>query len=58
MKKLLIIIVILLLNTNSNAAENIKIDNEDINEYKGKIGKWVLIDSKQSALACHNVVKN
>ena len=41
-----VVIVSSLLTFNVFASEKVYIDNEDIQEYKGKLGKWVLISSK------------
>ncbi len=51
MKKIFILLIIFLLNSSSNAVENVSIDNADIHEYKGQLGKWVLVNSKKSMLS-------
>lgn len=49
MKRVLSVILILFFSSGVvSAGEKIAIDNRDIQEYRGKIGKWVLIDSKNT----------
>lgn len=47
-KGLVVIFSIFLLNTNLIAEEKTFIDNESIQVYKGRLGKWILIDTKKS----------
>ena len=48
MKKYYTIFFILLFCINLKAQQIIYLDNEEIQEYKGKLGKWVLIENKNS----------
>jgi len=48
MKKYYIIIFILLLYSGLKAEQQIYLDNKEIQEYKGKLGKWISVDSRQS----------
>jgi len=48
MKRLYCIFFILLFCLNLRAQQIIFLDNEEIQEYKGKLGKWFLLESKNS----------
>jgi len=50
MKKIIVLILLTLI-INPIAGEEIYIDNLDIQEYKGRFGKWILIDSKSSLIS-------
>ena len=48
MKKFYIIFFILLFCINLKAQQTIYLDNEDIQEYKGKLGKWFQVENKNT----------
>ncbi len=49
-----IILFILLFCAGLYAQQTVNIDNDDIQEYKGKLGKWFQIDSKNSIMSISN----
>ncbi|MFH0977289.1 MAG: M23 family metallopeptidase [Spirochaetota bacterium] len=51
MKKLSILIFLLLLYSNLAAQQHVYLDNENIQEYKGKLGKWFLFESRNSMIS-------
>ncbi|MCU0822072.1 MAG: M23 family metallopeptidase [Spirochaetes bacterium] len=51
MKKLLIIAVILIFSPGLIATDIVFLDNSDVQEYRGNIGKWILINSKETLTA-------
>ncbi len=48
MKKLFVVIIMLFLYSMASAGEQVTIDTADIQEYRGKIGKWFLIDTREA----------
>jgi hypothetical protein len=51
MKLHYIILSVLILCTKSFAQQAVDVDNDDIQSFKGKTGKWIQIDSKNSLLS-------
>jgi hypothetical protein len=51
MKRLIVIMLSTIFCYNISTAERVVLDNEHIQKYRGKSGKWILIESKRSLLS-------
>ncbi len=50
MKKIYTLIFILILCAQGRAQQKVYLDNENIQQYNGRLGKWILIDSRKAIL--------
>lgn len=48
MKKIIILLFILVFFSPSFAQQKVYLDNENFQQYKGRLGKWILIDSRRT----------